>query len=86
MSSNDSWSDEEDDTVRSLIAATSNRGGSMGGCASPSDLSSKSCLFHSITGVLGPSLPVSGDYSAFNAESGFVSVTMQRKLTEQTRY
>lgn len=73
MSSNDSWSDEDDDTVRSLIAATSHRGrigaGSSGGCSSPTDLTGKNCLFHSITGVLGPSLPVSGDYSAFNTES-----------------
>ena len=62
-SSNDGWSDEEDDTVRSLMAATSKKGG--GGC-SPTDMSSTFGLGHSIAGVLGPSLPVSGDYSAYN--------------------
>ncbi|CAG7718466.1 unnamed protein product [Allacma fusca] len=63
MSSNDSWSDEDDDTVRSLIAATSTR---TGGGYSPNDLTCKFGLSHSISGALGPALPISGDYSAYN--------------------
>ena len=62
VSSNDSWSDEEDDTVRSLMAATSNKGE-----CSPTDLTNTTFgLCHSISSVLGPSLPISGDYSAHN--------------------
>ncbi|XP_021963931.1 beclin 1-associated autophagy-related key regulator isoform X2 [Folsomia candida] len=56
----DSWSDEEDDTVRSLMAAKSNY------WSRPDELVSSFGACYSITGPHGPTLPASGDYSAYN--------------------
>ncbi|CAL8080373.1 unnamed protein product [Orchesella dallaii] len=59
FSSGDSWSDEEDDTVSALMAATSNYWGR------PDELVSSFGTCHSIPGPYGPTLPASGDYSAY---------------------
>lgn len=59
FNSNDSWSDEEDDTVSALMAATSNYWGR------PDELVSSFGTCHSIPGPHGPTLPASGDYSAY---------------------
>jgi len=57
--SGDTWSDEEDDTVSALMAATSNYWGK------PDELVSSFGTCHSIPCPHGPTLPASGDYSAF---------------------
>jgi hypothetical protein len=56
----ESWSDEEDDTVRSLMVAKSNY------WSRPDELVSSFGTCHTITGSHGPTLPATGDYSAYN--------------------
>jgi len=59
-SQTESWSDEDDETVRSLMVAQSNY------WSKPDDLVSSFGTCHTITGPNGPTLPSSGDYSAYN--------------------
>jgi len=59
----DSWSDEEDETVRSLMAARSNY------WSQPDELVSTFGACYNVTGPYGPTLPASGDYSAYNVWS-----------------
>lgn len=56
----ETFSDEEDDTVRSLMTAKSDYWGR------PDELVSSFGSCYNVTSSLGPTLPASGDYSAYN--------------------